>query len=532
MENFCKGIEDVYINKYTWKCALLAAGSALKAMEAVLEYNKNLNKEKQRIEEDSEYLNIPAPNSFAAIRPPGHHASAETSCGFCIFNNVAICAKKARQMGVERVFILDWDVHAGQGKGVSVKRIFPKFPFKGTQYCVEGDPGILLVSAHRYENGQFWPELSESDIFNEYKNTINIPLNEIAYGDAEYSALMHFLILPLIQQWQPGLILVSCGFDAGIGDPQGEMEVSPAGFGYMTSLLANLGIPLCLVLEGGYFLESVVQGTRFCMKALLNRTPPVVNFCHRPPSPIFLGTLYNALQTFKHRTINNNFPLFNSFIHQLNTLRCALCSATDRRKRRELAPIGEMENGKSGNKEGEFPSSPYFGDRKSVQIALATNTYPTRGQYPPRVPAIEKQFSLRLKQLIEQYSLNTQYERAVLDFELDINGKLLLILPNGIIKQNGANNNFKELLQFNNCQQFLLLYFYVLLPLNFTYIDVKLSKNKLPLCSSQLDKLINLIKNIENNKLINGYNNEKEKYITDLERILDVFAQMKPFFLF
>uniref|UniRef100_A0A915LT87 Histone deacetylase domain-containing protein n=1 Tax=Meloidogyne javanica TaxID=6303 RepID=A0A915LT87_MELJA len=142
---------------------------------------------------------------------------------------------------------------------------------RGTQYCVEGDPGILLVSAHRYENGQFWPELSESDIFNEYKNTINIPLNEIAYGDAEYSALMHFLILPLIQQWQPGLILVSCGFDAGIGDPQGEMEVSPAGFGYMTSLLANLGIPLCLVLEGGYFLESVVQGTRFCMKALLNR---------------------------------------------------------------------------------------------------------------------------------------------------------------------------------------------------------------------------------------------------------------------
>uniref|UniRef100_A0A915MPB6 Histone deacetylase domain-containing protein n=1 Tax=Meloidogyne javanica TaxID=6303 RepID=A0A915MPB6_MELJA len=73
-------MEDVYINKYTWKCALLAAGSALKAMEAVLEYNKNLNKEKQRIEENSEYLNMPAPNSFAAIRPPGHHASAETSC--------------------------------------------------------------------------------------------------------------------------------------------------------------------------------------------------------------------------------------------------------------------------------------------------------------------------------------------------------------------------------------------------------------------------------------------------------------------
>nr|CAD2139388.1 unnamed protein product [Meloidogyne enterolobii] len=440
MENFCKGIEDVYINKYTWKCALLAAGSALKAMEAVLEYNKNFNKEKQRIEEDSEYLNIPAPNSFAAIRPQGIMLRQKLLVVFVYLIMLLFVLKKLGKWVLKE--FLFWI------------GMYMLDKVRGTQYCVEGDPGILLVSAHRYENGQFWPELSESDIFNEYKNTINIPLNEIAYGDAEYSALMHFLILPLIQQWQPGLILVSCGFDAGIGDPQGEMEVSPAGFGYMTSLLANLGIPLCLVLEGGYFLESVVQGTRFCMKALLNRTPPVVNFCHRPPSPIFLGTLYNALQTFKHRTINNNFPLFNSFIHQLNTLRCALCSATDRRKRRELAPIGEMENGKSGNKEGEFPSSPYFGDRKSVQIALATNTYPTRGQYPPRVPAIEKQFSLRLKQLIEQYSLNTQYERAVLDFELDINGKLLLILPNGIIKQNGANNNFKELLQFNNCQQF------------------------------------------------------------------------------
>ncbi|KAF7640400.1 Hist_deacetyl domain-containing protein [Meloidogyne graminicola] len=426
------------------KCSLLAVGSALKAMEAVLEYNnnnKNEEKRQQRIEEPI----IHSPNSFAAIRPPGHHASAETSCGFCIFNNVAICAKKARQMGIERVFILDWDVHAGQG----------------TQYCIEGDPGILLVSAHRYENGQFWPELVESDIINEYKNTINVPLNEIGYGDAEYSALMHFLVLPLIQQWQPGLILVSCGFDAGIGDPQGEMEVSPAGFGYMTSLLAQLGIPLCLVLEGGYFLESVVQGTRFCIQALLNRTPPVVNFCNRSPSPKFLSTLYNVLRIFKHQTINNNnnFNLFNSFLYQLNTLRYSICSAIDRRKRRELTPIGEISNGKTneGEKEEEFEKIIYFGDRKSVQIALATNTYPTRGQYPPRVPSIEKQFSLRLKQLNEQYYSNNLNERTILDLKIEINGKLLLLLPNGIVnKLNG-----KELVQFNNCQQFLIFYYYV-----------------------------------------------------------------------
>ena len=92
-------------------------------------------------------------NGFAAIRPPGHHAAPNEGCGFCIFNNVAICAKKARKLGLKRVLIVDWDVHAGQG----------------TQYCVEDDPGIYLVSMHRYESGHFWPNLPESNAINNCK---------------------------------------------------------------------------------------------------------------------------------------------------------------------------------------------------------------------------------------------------------------------------------------------------------------------------------------------------------------------------
>ena len=86
-------------------------------------------------------------STFALVRPPGHHASFEQACGFCLFNNVAICAKHAvGNYGLERVLIVDWDVHAAQG----------------TQYAITDDPRIRLLSLHRFENGLFWPNLPES----------------------------------------------------------------------------------------------------------------------------------------------------------------------------------------------------------------------------------------------------------------------------------------------------------------------------------------------------------------------------------
>ncbi|VDO20791.1 unnamed protein product [Brugia timori] len=123
LEKIASTFDDVYFNNYSYEAAAISVGISLQAMEAVLSDGERKS------------------SSFAIIRPPGHHASRERACGFCIFNN-------ARTLGVEKVLIVDWDVHAGQG----------------TQYAVEDDPKIKLISIHRYQHGLFWPHLPESAI--------------------------------------------------------------------------------------------------------------------------------------------------------------------------------------------------------------------------------------------------------------------------------------------------------------------------------------------------------------------------------
>uniref|UniRef100_A0AC34G6B7 Histone deacetylase domain-containing protein n=1 Tax=Panagrolaimus sp. ES5 TaxID=591445 RepID=A0AC34G6B7_9BILA len=238
LEKLCTEIEDSFLNQHTFEVALKGAGCALTLMEAVLSNSGS--------------------NGFAAIRPPGHHANPTNGCGFCIFNNVAICAKKARQMGLKKVLIIDWDVHAGQG----------------TQYCIEDDPGIFLISIHRYESGNKWPNLPESNIISDYKQTINVPLQKIGLGDAEYAAFIDLLVRPIIKDYKPELILVSCGYDAGFGDCEGEMNVTPAGFGHLTGTLASLNIPLAILLEGGYFVNALPEHAFHTVKALIEKAPP------------------------------------------------------------------------------------------------------------------------------------------------------------------------------------------------------------------------------------------------------------------
>uniref|UniRef100_A0A914R155 Histone deacetylase domain-containing protein n=1 Tax=Panagrolaimus davidi TaxID=227884 RepID=A0A914R155_9BILA len=237
LENLCTQIEDSFLNQYTFDVSVKAVGCALKLMENILSNSGS--------------------NGFAAIRPPGHHANPINGCGFCIFNNVAICAKKARQMGLKKVLIIDWDVHAGQG----------------TQYCIENDSGIFLISIHRYESGNKWPNLPESNIKSNYKQTLNVPLQKIGLGDAEYAAFIDLIVRPIIADYKPELILVSCGFDAGFGDCEGEMNVTPAGFGHLTGTLASLNIPLVLLLEGGYFVNALPEHAFHTIKALIERTP-------------------------------------------------------------------------------------------------------------------------------------------------------------------------------------------------------------------------------------------------------------------
>ncbi|VBB28282.1 unnamed protein product [Acanthocheilonema viteae] len=262
LERFASTFDDVYFNNYSYEAATISVGVSLQAMEAVLSDEKRKS------------------SSFAAIRPPGHHASHEKACGFCIFNNVAICAKKARNLGIEKILIIDWDVHAGQG----------------TQYAIADDPKIKLISIHRYQHGLFWPNLPEN------KNTINVPLNALGMGDSEYIAFIQHFVIPIIQDFMPGLILVSSGFDAAFGDEEGNMNVSPAGYYWMTKLVLNaaiaVGAPLCMLMEGGYFIDSLAYDVQFCIEALLGDPEPDIQLelCNN----VFLHSLHSAILFYAH----------------------------------------------------------------------------------------------------------------------------------------------------------------------------------------------------------------------------------------
>ncbi|XP_022657209.1 histone deacetylase 10-like isoform X1 [Varroa destructor] len=249
LEELLSHYDSVFMNKHSYKLALLSAGCTIDLMKAVLGGSE-------------------VRTGMAVIRPPGHHAMAEEFCGYCIFNNVAIAAKYAvEKMGLERVLIVDWDVHHGQG----------------TQFSFYDDPRVLYFSIHRYEHGSFWPELRESnwDCIGKGPGTgynINVPLNKVGMENWDYAAIFHQILLPVASEFRPELILVSSGFDASLGDPEGEMRVTPAMYAHMTHMLKQLGVPLAIVLEGGYCLPALAESVAQVLKTLLgDPCPPLIN---------------------------------------------------------------------------------------------------------------------------------------------------------------------------------------------------------------------------------------------------------------
>uniref|UniRef100_A0A803SYR6 Histone deacetylase 10 n=1 Tax=Anolis carolinensis TaxID=28377 RepID=A0A803SYR6_ANOCA len=237
--------DAVYFHPTTYLCAKLAAGATLELVDAVM-----LGRTR---------------NGMALVRPPGHHSQRNAANGFCIFNNVAIAAKYAqKKYGLERILIVDWDVHHGQG----------------IQYIFDEDPSVLYFSWHRFEHQQFWPSLKESDYdavgqgkgkgFN-----INVPWNKVGMGNADYVAVFLHVLLPLVFEFDPELVLVSAGFDSGIGDPEGQMCATPECFAHLTHFLMHLAKgKLCLVLEGGYHLRSLSESVCMTIKTLLGDPLP------------------------------------------------------------------------------------------------------------------------------------------------------------------------------------------------------------------------------------------------------------------
>ncbi|CAE7210359.1 HDA5 [Symbiodinium natans] len=254
---------DTYANEHTPHCAVLSAGCLLALVDHCLNDTAT-----ERC-------------GMAVIRPPGHHAGPETASGFCMFNNVAVAARHAqREHGLERVAIIDWDVHHGNG----------------TNDVFAEDDSVLFFSLHRYDS-TFFPgtgyaeDVGKSDARG---YNVNVPLDK-GFGDLDVAYIMRYLICPVVEKFAPQAIFISAGFDAVRGDPLGDCRVSPEGFGWMTRCLYRLARHYCqgrlfLALEGGYNPDLIAQCTVECVRTLLEEVhdlagPDADDFVPPAPSP-------------------------------------------------------------------------------------------------------------------------------------------------------------------------------------------------------------------------------------------------------
>ncbi|OQS00688.1 hypothetical protein THRCLA_05889 [Thraustotheca clavata] len=205
-------------------------------------------------------------NGFAIVRPPGHHAEPQHAMGFCMYNNVAVAAKAAvHKLGLERVLILDWDIHHGNG----------------TEHMFEDDPTVLYCSLHRFDgNGAFYPGTGSPENVGSGKGkgyNVNIGWPGGGIGDAEYLAAFDRVLMPIFRSFSPQLVLVSAGFDSAVGDPLGRCRITPAGYANMTHLLCSLaGGKVVMALEGGYNLQSISRSASACIRILLGDTVPAL----------------------------------------------------------------------------------------------------------------------------------------------------------------------------------------------------------------------------------------------------------------
>lgn len=229
---------DTSTSADSYRAAKLAAGGAICLVDAVI---------KGEVQ-----------NGYALVRPPGHHAERSRAMGFCLFNNVAIAAQHAKMsLGVERVLIVDWDLHH----------------CNGTMHSFFDRDDILCFSTHQFP---YYPGTGSLEEMGSGKGrgfTVNVPLRA-GMGDQEYRAVFRHVLAPIAQQFAPELILVSTGFDTYIQDPLGGMRMSSEGYGVLTKELMDLARKLeshlVLILEGGYNLEGLSKGVEFCLRALMN----------------------------------------------------------------------------------------------------------------------------------------------------------------------------------------------------------------------------------------------------------------------
>ncbi|KAF9958801.1 Histone deacetylase hda1 [Mortierella alpina] len=225
-------------------------------------------------------------NGVAIVRPPGHHAEPDEAGGFCLYNNVAVAARYLQKHhGLKKIFILDWDVHHGNG----------------TQKAFLDDPDVVYCSIHRYEGGSFYPGDPVAAAHTAVGRgagrgrNINIPWPCKGMGDSEYIYTFNKVIMPIVYEFSPDFILVSAGFDAAKGDHIGENLVTPAAYGHMTHMLKSLaGGKIILALEGGYNLDSIAVSGLACTKALLS--DPIGTLMPIVPNDACVQTIHEVME--------------------------------------------------------------------------------------------------------------------------------------------------------------------------------------------------------------------------------------------
>ncbi len=219
-------VMDVGISRESFDTALLAVGGAQMLADIVIAGEVD--------------------NAFALCRPPGHHAERDQALGFCLFNNVAIAARYLqKEHGLDKILILDWDVHHGNG----------------SQHSFEDDPSVLYVSTHQYP---FYPgtgAYSETGIGRGEGATLNCPMPAGA-GDEQYAQVFVEKILPKIDEFAPEFVIISAGFDGHVDDPLANICLSTEFYGWMSARLMEVADKHCegrliSLLEGGYNINKL-----------------------------------------------------------------------------------------------------------------------------------------------------------------------------------------------------------------------------------------------------------------------------------
>jgi acetoin utilization deacetylase AcuC-like enzyme len=236
---------DTFTSPESWEVATVAAGAALKAVDAV--------------------LGGTVTRAVALVRPPGHHAEPSRAMGFCLLNNVAIAAADALARGVARVAIVDFDVHHGNG----------------TQCAFLGDPRVLFVSTHQWPYYPGSGHESEVGVGDGAGYTVNVPMAAGATDD-DYDVVFRQVVVPVVTLFNPGLVLVSAGYDAHALDPLGGMRMTEAGYARLTRHLVAVADQssagrLVMVTEGGYHLPALAASLDASLRALAGEDSEAVS---------------------------------------------------------------------------------------------------------------------------------------------------------------------------------------------------------------------------------------------------------------